>query len=83
MASDHGGTCFQILTDGLSKRFLREELLVREGVESVNAFQRRKVHVEVGWVEACHGVHINLVEEQIFVDEAWTIELNRVRHDER
>ena len=52
-------------------------------MESAQAFQLGKVHIEVSWVEPWERVHINLIEEQIFLDETRTGEVDCISHDER
>lgn len=72
-----------IFADHLHERVMRKELFVRLGVEGAKRLKLRQVHVEVLQVEACKRFHVYLVEDQVFLNQSWTREVNRVCHNER
>ena len=83
MTTDRKRIGFDILTDSLCKRLLREQFLIGLAVEATQVLELRQVHIEILQIETFHGLHVLLVVEKILLDQTWTIKTDGVGHDER
>ena len=72
-----------VFSHGLHKGLVRIEFFVRCVMMRAQCLKRRQVQVEIPKIEAIVRTHIDFIEDQILLNQAWALERKSVCHDER